>query len=228
MGNKKQLVLFVSGVLLVGGLVFLIKNPSSNNLPLPQAPIEKSPEESNLNRKEDGGKMTKEEKTAVPSPKFSIDASKNYVATLKTSLGDIVIQLDAKNRPQTVNNFVYLAKLGFYNETIFHRVIDNFMIQGGDPLGSGMGGPAYKFNDELSSPNSNSKGTISMANAGPNTNGSQFFINLVDNNYLDTKHSVFGKVTSGMDVVEKIGKTPVGRNDAPITAVVISSVSISE
>lgn len=174
------------------------------------------------------GKMTVEQKLAVKAPEMVIDAAKTYTATLKTSMGDIVITLDAKNRPQTVNNFVYLSKMSFYDDVIFHRIIPNFMIQGGDPLGTGTGGPSYKFADELTAPNTNAKGTISMANAGPNTNGSQFFINLVDNNYLDGKHSVFGKVTQGMDVVEALGKVKTGASDRPVTSVFIQSVTITE
>lgn len=241
----KQMGLFVGGVLVVGGLVFLLKSPNdqfnkdttmvptatpvATSIPNEevQGAITEKTQEVNLDQKENT-KMTVEQKLAVKAPTGKLDAAKTYTATLKTNLGDIVLTLDAKTRPITVNNFVYLARLGFYNEVIFHRVISGFMIQGGDPLGTGTGGPAYKFADELTAPNSNVKGTISMANAGPNTNGSQFFINLVDNNFLDTKHTVFGKVTGGMDVVESIGKTPVGAQDRPVTPVVISLVEISE
>jgi peptidylprolyl isomerase len=173
-------------------------------------------------------KMTVEQKLAVKAPIELIDITKKYTATLKTSMGDIVIALDAKSRPQTVNSFVYLSKMGFYDDVVFHRIIPNFMIQGGDPLGTGTGGPAYKFADELTAPNTNAKGTISMANAGPNTNGSQFFINLINNNHLDSKHTVFGNVTQGMDVVEAIGKVQTGANDKPITSIIIMSVEIKE
>jgi peptidylprolyl isomerase len=193
-----------------------------------------TPELTNLESEEQGmtndnlgEKMTVEQKLAAKAPTTTLDTEKSYTATLKTTMGDIVIALDAKNRPATVNNFVYLANMGFYDDVVFHRVIANFMIQGGDPLGTGTGGPAYKFADELSAPNSNAKGTISMANAGSNTNGSQFFINLVDNTYLDSKHSVFGRVTSGMDVVEAIGKVKTGQNDRPVTPVKIESVEIA-
>jgi len=239
----KQLALFVGGIVVVAGLVLLIKGPevkvAENNLVLENTSSanltelpKEVPEESNLEEKENPEmptqKLTVEQKLSVKAPVEMIDTNKNYTATLKTSLGEIVITLDTQNRPQTVNNFVYLARLGFYDGVIFHRVIGAFMIQSGDPLGTGTGGPAYKFADELTAPNSNAKGTISMANAGPNTNGSQFFINLVDNNYLDTKHAVFGKVTGGMDVVENIGKTPVGQSDRPVTQVVIEAVSVEE
>lgn len=240
----KYLGLFVGGILVVGVLVFLIKSPETNTVdsvtPIaintPSDDVKgvatETPKEINLEKKENQ-KMTVEQKLAVKAPTETINASKNYTATLKiysgdSSLGDIVLELDIKNRPQTVNNFVYLARLGFYDEVIFHRVIAGFMIQGGDPLGTGTGGPAYKFVDELTAPNSNARGTIAMANAGPNTNGSQFFINLVDNNFLDTKHTVFGKVTAGMDVVEKIGKMAVGQNDRPVAPVVIDLMEIVE
>ncbi|MBM3228773.1 peptidylprolyl isomerase, partial [Candidatus Pacearchaeota archaeon] len=122
---------------------------------------------------------------------------------LETTKGEIVIQLYSE-MPVTSGNFKSLVEKGFYDGTIFHRVIDNFMIQGGDPTGTGRGGPGYQIKDEFTKTDldKNNRGTIAMANAGPNTGGSQFFINLVDNNYLDGKHPVFGKVISGMDVVD--------------------------
>lgn len=156
-------------------------------------------------------------------------------ATFNTSKGNIVIELNDQETPATVANFTKLANEGFYNGTKFHRVIKNFMIQGGDPNSKddskthlwGTGGPGYKFNDEITPGNSNGAGTISMANAGPNTNGSQFFINLVDNNYLDRRHTVFGKVTEGMDVVEAIGIVPTNAGDRPVEAVVVNSITIA-
>ncbi len=147
-------------------------------------------------------------------------------ARFETSEGVFEIELDDDSMPVTAGNFVKLASKGFYNGTIFHRVIDNFMIQGGDPTGTGMGGPGYSIKDEFSKNNHNKKGTISMANAGPNTGGSQFFINLVDNLYLDGKHPVFGKVTKGIEIVEKIGKTKTGRNDKPVKTIKIEKCSI--
>jgi peptidylprolyl isomerase len=124
---------------------------------------------------------------------------------LETSMGNITIALDPA-MPVTVGNFESLVKSGFYNGVIFHRVMDGFMIQGGDPTGTGRGGPGYTIQDEFTANNRNDRGTISMANSGPNTGSSQFFINLVNNNYLDTKHPVFGKVVDGMDVVDRIAK----------------------
>ena len=136
---------------------------------------------------------------------MNIDANKNYSAAFNTSRGEIVCELFAKNAPQTVNNFVFLARDGFYDGTVFHRVIPNFMIQGGDPTGTGRGGPGYQFADEFKgSPHEHHVGTLSMANAGPDTNGSQFFITHVATNWLDGKHTVFGKVLSGQDVVNAI------------------------
>jgi len=139
---------------------------------------------------------------------------------LKTSMGDIVIALDA-GMPITAGNFEKLVKSGFYDGVIFHRVIDGFMIQSGDPTGTGMGGPGYAIKDEFSGSLKNDRGTIAMANAGPNTGGSQFFINLVDNNFLDGKHPVFGKVVEGLDVVDKIGKVKTDGNDKPLNEVKI-------
>ncbi|MFH1631237.1 MAG: peptidylprolyl isomerase, partial [Candidatus Aenigmatarchaeota archaeon] len=130
--------------------------------------------------------------------------------------------------PITAGNFEKLVNQGFYDGTIFHRVIDDFMIQGGDPLGTGMGGPGYTIKDEFRPNNKNSRGTISMANAGPNTGGSQFFINLVDNNFLDQKHPTFGKVVNGMDVVDAIAKVKTGANDRPVSDVKIIKAQMVE
>ena len=146
--------------------------------------------------------------------------------TLSTNLGNIVLELDAEKAPVTVENFLSYAKSGYYNGTIFHRVIDGFMIQGGDPTGTGMGGPGYEIKDEFMGEQKNNRGTIAMANAGPNTGGSQFFINLVNNNFLDTKHPVFGHVIKGMDVVDKIAKVQTDSNDRPVQEVKIISAEI--
>src|SRR5215831_12662782 len=133
-------------------------------------------------------------------PEMSIHSSKSYTATFDTSKGKIVCELFAKDAPKTVNNFIFLAKENFYDGTTFHRVIADFMIQGGDPTASGRGGPGYRFEDEFKgNPHKHTVGTLSMANAGPGTNGSQFFITHVDTPHLDGKHTVFGKVSSGQD-----------------------------
>jgi peptidyl-prolyl cis-trans isomerase B (cyclophilin B) len=138
-------------------------------------------------------------------PPMSIDPAHKYTATFETSKGTIVCDLFAKDAPKTVNNFVFLAREGFYDGTVFHRVIKDFMIQGGDPTASGRGGPGYKFEDETkSNPNKHKVGSLSMANAGPNTNGSQFFITHIVTDWLDGKHTVFGQVASGQDVVDKV------------------------
>ncbi len=136
---------------------------------------------------------------------MTIDPAKKYSATLETSSGTIVVDLFAKDAPKTVNNFIFLARDGFYDGTVFHRVISDFMIQGGDPTGSGRGGPGYRFEDETkNNPNKHKVGSLSMANAGPNTNGSQFFITHVETGSLDGKHTVFGQVRSGQDVVNTV------------------------
>jgi peptidyl-prolyl cis-trans isomerase B (cyclophilin B) len=138
-------------------------------------------------------------------PAMTIDPSKKYAATLETSRGTIVADLFPAEAPKTVNNFVFLAREGFYDGTQFHRVIANFMIQGGDPTGTGRGGPGYRFEDEFKgNPRKHQAGSLSMANAGPNTNGSQFFITHVATEWLDGKHTVFGQVRSGQDVVNAI------------------------
>jgi len=140
-------------------------------------------------------------------PELTIDLSKTYSATLHTSAGDIAIRFYAADAPQTVNNFVFLAREGFYDQVSFHRVISDFMIQGGDPTGSGTGGPGYSFADEFSgNPLTHEAKVISMANAGPNTNGSQFFITHSPQPHLDGHHTVFGKVTNGQDVVDAIAQ----------------------
>lgn len=152
---------------------------------------------------------------------YDKNKSENMVKVkLETNYGNITINLYS-DMPITSGNFEKLVSEGFYDGLIFHRVIENFMIQGGCPQGTGMGGPGYTIKDEFTHEggNNNSRGTISMANAGPNTGGSQFFINLVDNNYLDSKHPVFGKVIEGMDVVDEIAKVQTDSNDRPLEEV---------
>ncbi len=139
------------------------------------------------------------------APEMQIDPKKKYTATIATGRGNIVIELYPQYAPKTVNNFVFLAQQGFYDGVTFHRVIRDFMIQGGDPTGTGTGGPGYRFEDEVrSNPLKHEAGVLSMANAGPNTNGSQFFITHSPQPHLNGKHTVFGKVTSGMNVVNAI------------------------
>src|SRR2546427_7576466 len=144
---------------------------------------------------------------------------------LQTTMGDVKIELFDKTMPITAGNFRTLVEKKFYDGTIFHRVIPDFMIQGGDPEGTGMGGPGYTIKDELPADNRNARGTISMANSGPNTGGSQFFINTVDNRGLDRKHPVFGKVVGGMEGVDAISRTPTDNDDPPRTKVTIRKAS---
>jgi peptidyl-prolyl cis-trans isomerase B (cyclophilin B) len=144
-------------------------------------------------------------KSYSAAPAMSIDPNKTYTATFDTSRGTIVCDLFAKDAPATVNNFVFLARDKFYDGTKFHRVIADFMIQGGDPEGTGRGGPGYKFADEVrNNPRRHQRGSLSMANAGPNTNGSQFFITHIATDWLDGKHTVFGQVRSGQEVVDAV------------------------
>lgn len=145
---------------------------------------------------------------------------------LETTMGKIKIELFDDTMPITSGNFKKLISQGFYDNVTFHRVIPSFMIQGGDPTGTGAGGPGYNIKDEFSSNNKNDRGTISMANAGPNTGGSQFFINLVNNNFLDKKHPVFGKVIEGMYLVDAISKVERDSRDKPLTPVIIKKASI--
>jgi peptidylprolyl isomerase len=140
---------------------------------------------------------------------------------LHTTKGDITLELYDKTMPVTTGNFKKLVSQGFYDGIIFHRVIPKFMIQGGDPNGDGTGGPGYEIKDEFAPGNRNDRGTIAMANAGPNTGGSQFFINIGNNNFLDTKHPVFGKVVTGMDVVDEIVNSERDHNDKPLEDVTI-------
>jgi peptidylprolyl isomerase len=139
---------------------------------------------------------------------------------LETSSGNITIKL-ADDMPVTTGNFLRLVEQGYYNGVIFHRVIPGFMIQGGDPTGTGRGGPGYVIKDEFTAHNKNKRGTVAMANAGPNTGGSQFFINLVDNTHLDRAHPVFGEIVEGMDVVDRIAKIKTSRDDRPLQEVKI-------
>ena len=162
-------------------------------------------------------------------PTMSIDVTKKYRATIETNAGTMVVMLSAKETPVTVNNFVFLAKEKFYDETIFHRTIPGFMIQGGDPQGTGMGGPGYKFADEtFSAPYE--RGTIAMANSGPNTNGSQFFI--MHKDYpLPPNYVIFGKVSEGLEVIDTIATAPTqpgGEGSSPVTPVTVKTITITE
>lgn len=161
------------------------------------------------------------------APEMQIDTSKSFTATFKTDVGDITVALHADRAPNTVNNFVFLARDGYYDNVIFHRVIPNFMAQGGDPTGTGRGGPGYSFEDEFHTElRHDGAGILSMANAGPNTNGSQFFITYGATPHLDDRHSVFGKVEEGVDVLLSIPDRDPGKVDAP--GVRILTIEITE
>lgn len=211
-------VLFASGIL---------KNPFSQK---EKGEIIKEETQELVNTQNKENNM--EQKTnEVGTPTMEINMEKKYTAVLHTDLGDISVLLYAKETPITANNFVSLTKKGLYNGTIFHRVIRGFMIQGGDPLGTGMGGPGYKFNDEPFQ-GEYTRGTVAMANAGPNTNGSQFFIMHADVP-LPKNYVIFGNVVSGLDVVDKIASAEVvsnagGEPSKPKTPVVVKSVDIIE
>lgn len=161
------------------------------------------------------------------APDLTIDTAKTYTAVLDTNHGEITLDLDAGRSPLTVNNFVFLAREGFYDGVIFHRCVPGFVIQAGDPTGTGRGGPGYKFRDELDGPGGYPRGTVAMANSGPNTNGSQFFITVADVG-LPHSYTIFGTVTEGMDAVDSILAVPTDRADKPEQDCVIRSVTIHE
>jgi peptidylprolyl isomerase len=160
---------------------------------------------------------------------MTIDPSKRYSAEMQTSMGTMTIALDPSAAPKTVNNFVFLAREGYFEGVIFHRIIKGFMIQGGDPTGTGRGGPGYKFEDELPSAGRYELGSLAMANAGPNTNGSQFFIISGPSGVaLPPSYSLFGKVVRGLEIVDQLEKVKTGPGDRPTDDVVIESVTITE
>ena len=164
-------------------------------------------------------------------PEMNIDISKEYSAVIKTSMGDMSVEFFTEDAPLTVNNFINLSRDGYYDNVIFHRVISGFMIQGGDPSGTGHGEmgkfPGYKFEDELNNQRSYDKGILAMANAGPDTNGSQFFIMHVDYP-LPYQYTIFGFVTEGLDVIDKIASVETGDGDKPINDVVIETIEVKE
>ena len=159
-------------------------------------------------------------------PELTIDLNKTYEAVLHTNHGDVTIEFDAARAPQTVNNFVFLAKDGYYDGVIFHRVVPGFVAQGGDPTGTGRGGPGYKFRDEIEGEGRYDRGTVAMANVGPHTNGSQFFICL-DDVGLPHAYTIFGRVTDGMEAVDAIAGVP-RQGERPVDDAVIESVDITE
>jgi cyclophilin family peptidyl-prolyl cis-trans isomerase len=173
------------------------------------------------------GSAPQQQAFAAP-PEMGIDPDKRYTATMSTTLGDLVIALDAVRAPKTVNNFVFLALHHYYDGVIFHRIINGFMCQGGDPTGTGRGGPGYRFDDELPKPGQYQIGSVAMANAGPNTNGSQFFVISGPSGVgLPPAYSLFGQVVKGLEIVEEMQRVATDRNDRPSDDVVINSVTIS-
>jgi cyclophilin family peptidyl-prolyl cis-trans isomerase len=174
------------------------------------------------------GSSPKKTKFDGPPP-MCIDPEKRYSARIETSLGELVVALDPVAAPQTVNNFVVLARYHFYDGVIFHRIIQGFMCQGGDPTGTGTGGPGYRFADELPGAGRYEVGSVAMANAGPDTNGSQFFIVSGPQGVrLPPKYSLFGTVVKGLDVLARLEAVPTGAGDRPVDDVVIESVTVTE
>ena len=184
-----------------------------------------------LNANEQEGDVLSNNKVYDSMPEMNIDISKKYTAVIKTSMGDMSVEFFTEDAPMTVNNFINLSRDGYYDNVIFHRVISGFMIQGGDPSGTGHGEmgkyPGYKFEDELNNQRSYDKGILAMANAGPDTNGSQFFIMHV--NYpLPYQYTIFGFVTDGLEVIDKIASVETGDGDKPVNDVVIETVEVKE
>jgi peptidylprolyl isomerase len=212
----KFLIILIIAVVAVS--FFIYKDRTADNLSIEQEELEDTNMQSN-------------EKQWDFAPEMQIDQSKVYVATMKTNKGEIKFELFAPETPFTVNSFVFLAREGFYNDVIFHRVIKDFMIQGGDPTGTGTGGPGYTFNDEAIT-RDYTRGTLAMANAGPNTNGSQFFI-MHQDLPLPKSYVIFGQVIEGMDTVDKIANTEVqeslmGEMSSPVEEIKIESIKIEE
>jgi len=208
-------------LLLGGGAVYIYltefqQKPSDNNAPaVSNQPSDNSPSEQPINKTDN-----------------STIKNMSHIITIKTNMGDISFLTYDADSPNTVKNFITLAEKGFYDGVIFHRVIPGFMIQGGDPTGTGTGGPGYKFNDELNSQTESykagyKKGVVAMANAGPNTNGSQFFI-MVSDYPLPNSYTIFGKVISGQDVADAISKVKTGPSDSPISKVIMEKVTVAD
>ena len=221
MNEKLIFILPIAGIVVALVLLF---NYNLTKVEEPKDSVAKMLKDSNSNVNNSASQGN----TKMNAPEMQIDTNKKYQAKFSTNYGDFTITLYAKETPITVNNFVTLARNKFYDGLIFHRVIADFMIQGGDPKGNGTGGPGYSFQDETS-PKKLVKGSLAMANAGPNTNGSQFFIvTASETPWLDGRHTNFGEVTSGLDVVEKIGQVETGANDKPTKDVIINSIQIIE
>ncbi|MFZ5376651.1 MAG: peptidylprolyl isomerase [Patescibacteria group bacterium] len=232
MPKQLQIIIATTLILIVGAAIITKLNPRPISLKSPNPNLVQNTN----NQVKEPMTDSLQNPTARPSqkagpPAMQIDQSKKYSAVLETSAGTIVISLNAAQTPITVNNFVSLAREGFYDNTIFHRTIKDFMIQGGDPQGNGTGGPGYRFNDEPFQ-GEYTRGTVAMANAGPNTNGSQFFIMHADY-ALPKNYVIFGKVEKGLETVDTIANAPVvrgasGELSKPAQAVTVKSVTIVE
>ena len=232
---KTFLTLSITGVLiaLIGWAIFANgqnKNVTNNDSQLSSFNQPETIQPSTANNENLPENMNQNNQLAKPT--MQLDQQKNYQAILETDLGTITIDLFASLTPITVNNFVYLVNQGFYDGTIFHRTINGFMIQGGDPTGTGSGGPGYKFDDEPFEGNYE-RGIVAMANSGPNTNGSQFFIMHQDNEQMPRDYVIFGQVIQGLNVVDKIATAPTttsqsGENSKPITPVKINTATINQ
>lgn len=225
----KKTLLAVFGLILFAVAVYLVLARSETAVTNEASSAAKPPEVSSEPQPETNLETMNPKN--LTKPPLTIDKTKTYEAVLETSKGEITIELFADKTPVTANNFVYLAREGFYDGTIFHRVIDGFMIQGGDPDGDGTGGPGYRFADEPFE-GEYTRGTVAMANAGPDTNGSQFFIMHADY-ALPPAYVIFGQVVEGLEVVDKIAAaetkmSPSGEKSVPVSPVVVESVSISE
>ena len=218
--NVKIILLITILIFVIWGIISLLSHPSRNNNANPE-------------------RQTATTSQAHPQilhwnhpPQMVIDQEKTYKAVLETTKGNMAIKLFVKDAPITVNNFIFLARQGFYNNTKFHRIIKDFMIQGGDPTGTGRGGPGYTFKDELPITKDYKRGIVAMANAGPNTNGSQFFI-MTKDTPLPKRYVIFGELIDGFDTLDKIANTPVENNgmgeiSKPIENVYIKTIDIQE
>ena len=229
MNEKFFKILPLLGIAFVVLLMFITSKPTESNTQLKSvlnSQTTSNPATQNTNNSNNLQGNQNMQKTQMSLPTQVIDVNKTYYAKFETNLGSFKIKLFAKEAPLTVNNFVYLAQNKYYDGLIFHRIIKDFMIQGGDPLGSGTGGPGYKFGDEQSGKKL-VKGSLAMANAGPNTNGSQFFIvTAASTPWLDGKHTNFGEVVEGLDIVEKMSLVKTGQNDRPVENITISKLEI--
>lgn len=225
---NKNIIGLIALSIFVGLLLFFLK-PQSNNDNATQPLSDSSEIKSNQIEGEQEMNLNQNNIESLSKPELTIDTAKSYTASMVTDKGTMTIELFADKTPITVNNFVYLAEQGYYDNTFFHRVIEDFMIQGGDPTGTGAGGPGYRFDDEPFE-GEYSRGTLAMANAGPNTNGSQFFI--IHNDYpLPTNYVIFGRLVDGLDVLDAIATSEVslsssGEMSKPVTPTYIKSINI--